>query len=139
MKFLPRALLDAGPITANFLTKLFFQHRLILSFIKRDLATRYLGSILGVLWAVIHPLVLLISYTFIFTVLFRPGEPGGRYSENFVLYLFAGLLPWLYFQDTVQRSATTLRPAPTRQSQATQSRLPQIPELAGSSQSLIRS
>ena len=105
MKFLPKT--DALTIAANFLVKLFFQHRLIVSFIKRDLSTRYLGSTLGVLWAVIHPLVLLISYTFIFAILFRPGD-GGRYSEHFVLYLFAGLLPWLYFQDTVQRSATTL-------------------------------
>ena len=108
MKFLPRALADAGPIAANFLAKLFLQHRLILSFIRRDLATRYLGSSLGILWAVIHPLVLLASYTFIFAILFRPGLDGGRYSAHFVLYLFAGLLPWLYFQDTVQRSATTL-------------------------------
>ena len=69
MKFLP----DALTIAANFLVKLFFQHRLIVSFIKRDLSTRYLGSTLGVLWAVIHPLVLLISYTFIFAILFRPG------------------------------------------------------------------
>ena len=108
MKFLPKTVLDALTIAANFLIKLFFQHRLIVSFIKRDLSTRYLGSTLGVLWAVIHPLVLLISYTFIFAILFRPGLAGGRYSEHFVLYLFAGLLPWLYFQDTVQRSATTL-------------------------------
>ena len=107
MKFYPRVIGDALTIAANFLIKLFFQHRLIVSFIRRDLGTRYLGSTLGVLWAVIHPLVLLISYTFIFTILFRPGL-GGRYSEHFVLYLFAGLLPWLYFQDTVQRSATTL-------------------------------
>ena len=104
MKFLP----DALTIAANFLIKLVFQHRLIVSFIKRDLSTRYLGSTLGLLWAVIHPLALLISYTFIFAILFRPGFAGGRYSEHFVLYLFAGLLPWLYFQDTVQRSATTL-------------------------------
>ncbi len=108
MKFYPRAIGDAPTIAANFLTKLFLQHRLIVSFIRRDLGTRYLGSTLGVLWAVIHPLVLLISYTFIFAILFRPGLAGDRYSEHFVLYLFAGLLPWLYFQDTVQRSATTL-------------------------------
>ena len=108
MKFYPRVIGDALTIAANFLIKLSFQHRLIFSFIKRDLSTRYLGSTLGVLWAVIHPLVLLISYTFIFAILFRPGLPEGRYSEHFVLYLFAGLLPWLYFQDTVQRSATTL-------------------------------
>ena len=105
MKFYPRVIGDALTIAANFLIKLSFQHRLIFSFIKRDLSTRYLGSTLGVLWAVIHPLVLLISYTFIFAILFRPGLPD---SEHFVLYLFAGLLPWLYFQDTVQRSATTL-------------------------------
>lgn len=105
MKFYPRVIGDALTIAANFLIKLSFQHRLIFSFIKRDLSTRYLGSTLGVLWAVIHPLVLLISYAFIFAILFRPGLPD---SEHFVLYLFAGLLPWLYFQDTVQRSATTL-------------------------------
>ena len=73
MKFYPRVIGDALTIAANFLIKLSFQHRLIFSFIKRDLSTRYLGSTLGVLWAVIHPLVLLISYAFIFAILFRPG------------------------------------------------------------------
>ncbi len=99
---------DALTIAASFLLKLSSRRRLILSFIRRDLGSRYLGSSLGVLWAVIHPLVLLVSYTFIFTVLYRPGVSEGRSGEHFVLYLFAGLLPWLYFQDTVQRSSITL-------------------------------
>ena len=95
-------------IATSFLRKLFSQRSLILNFIRRDLSTRYLGSSLGVLWAVIHPLVLLVSYTFIFTVLYRPGVVAGHSGEHFVLYLFSGLLPWLYFQDTVQRSSITL-------------------------------
>ena len=99
---------DAITIVASFSGKLFSLRRLIINFIRRDLATRYFGSFLGILWAVLHPLVLLVSYTFIFSILFRSGVTEGRSSEPFVLFLFAGLLPWLYFQDTVQRSSTAL-------------------------------
>lgn len=66
-----------------------------------------MGSVAGWLWGLIHPLVLLASWTFVFSVCLKqklpPGQPG-----NYPLYLFAGMLPWLLFSETVQRSSSSL-------------------------------
>jgi ABC-type polysaccharide/polyol phosphate export permease len=63
---------------------------------------------MGFFWSVIHPIVLLVSYTFVFSIIFqiRPRPDTG--TTSFPLFLFCGILPWLYFQDVVQRSSTIL-------------------------------
>jgi lipopolysaccharide transport system permease protein len=85
------------------------QRHLIWNFVIRDLKSRYVGSFMGFFWSVVHPLVLLISYTFVFSIIFqvqiRP-LPGG--NSNFALFAFCGMLPWLYFQDTVVRSCSAV-------------------------------
>jgi len=64
---------------------------------------------MGLFWSVIHPIVLLVCYTFVFAIIFemRP-RPDTHGTSNFALFLFCGILPWLYFQDAVQRSSTTI-------------------------------
>lgn len=95
-------------ILANFLRKLVQGRSLIKNLVVRDLRQRYVGSLVGLAWSIVHPVVLLVSYTFVFSVIFRVklgAETGGT---NFPVFLFAGILPWLTFQDTVTRSATTV-------------------------------
>ena len=96
-------------IFSSFLKKIFIQRGLIRNFVVRDLKARYVGSFMGLFWSVIHPIVLLVSYTFVFLVVFkqqpRPEDTG---TTNFPLFLFCGILPWLFFQDTLQRSSTVL-------------------------------
>jgi len=72
---------------------------LIFQLVKRDFQQRYVGSAAGWLWSLIHPLVLLASYTFIFSVCL----PNTR--DNYTLWLFTGMLPWLLFSETVHRSS----------------------------------
>ncbi len=98
---------DALLILANFVRKLVLQRNLIWNFVRRDLRARYVGSLMGFFWAVIHPLVLLASYSFVFSVVFQI-RPYQSATENFALYLFCGILPWLYFQDTLSRSCTSV-------------------------------
>ncbi len=66
-----------------------------------------MGSVAGWIWGIIHPLVLLASWTFVFSICLHqrlpPGQPG-----NYPLFLFAGMLPWLLFSETVQRSSSSL-------------------------------
>jgi lipopolysaccharide transport system permease protein len=95
-------------ILANFLQKIYFQRSLIRNFVIRDLRARYIGSFMGVFWSVIHPIVLLVSYTFVFSVIFglRPRPDTG--TTSFPLFLFCSILPWLFFQETLQRSSTII-------------------------------
>ncbi len=95
--------LQAAAVSVSFLRKMILQRHLIWNFVVRDLRTRYVGSLMGLFWSVIHPLVLLVSYTFVFTMIFQI-RPGAAPKDSFALFLFCGILPWLYFQDTVVRS-----------------------------------
>ena len=60
--------------------KLSANRNLLKNLVIRDLKHRYVGSMGGFLWSVINPLVLLVSYTFVFTVVFpqKLGPEAGR-------------------------------------------------------------
>ena len=79
---------------------------LLFQLVRRDFEQRFVGSAIGWIWGLIHPLVLLISWTFIFQICLKMPLPAG--VKNYPLFLFAGMLPWLLFSDTVQRSAPSL-------------------------------
>jgi len=95
-------------IFSNFLRKIYLQRGLIRNFVVRDLRSRYIGSFMGIFWSVIHPIVLLVSYAFVFSVIFgqRPLPDSG--TTSFWLFLFCSILPWLFFQESVQRSSTVV-------------------------------
>ena len=91
-------------ILANFFGKLARHRYLIWNFAVRELRQRYVGSLMGLFWAVIHPLILLVSYTFVFSVVLKVGADSRWGISNYPLFLFCGILPWLFFQDTLTRS-----------------------------------
>jgi lipopolysaccharide transport system permease protein len=81
---------------------------LIFQLVRRDFEQRFVGSAAGWLWGIIHPLVLLLSWTYVFTICLKQKLPPGEVTQSYSLYLFAGMLPWLLFTDTVQRSSSSL-------------------------------
>ena len=81
---------------------------LIWSLARRELAARYKGSVLGIIWALVTPVVMIAIFTFIFAGVF-----GARFGVNgsawdYALYLFCGLLPWTAFQESLQLSSNTI-------------------------------
>jgi ABC-type polysaccharide/polyol phosphate export permease len=91
-----------------FLQNLIEKRALLYQLVRRDFQQRFVGSAAGWLWGVIHPLVLLASWTFVFQVCLRVTLPRGEVTQNYTLFLFCGFLPWLLFQETVLRSANCL-------------------------------
>jgi len=81
---------------------------LILSLSKRELAARYRGSALGILWALLTPLVMIAIFTIIFAGIFQAKFGASTSHWDYALYLFCGLLPWNAFQEAVQLSANTI-------------------------------
>jgi len=72
---------------------------------KRELATRYRGSMLGAFWLVVTPLLMLGVYSFTFQVVFKARwstEEVG--TADFALFLFAGLVVFGVFGETVNRA-----------------------------------
>jgi ABC-type polysaccharide/polyol phosphate export permease len=70
--------------------------------VKRDFQQRYVGSAAGWLWSIIHPLVLWLSYVFIFRTM------GVSPIKNYPLVLFVGMLPWFLFSETVMRASNAV-------------------------------
>jgi len=81
---------------------------LLLHFIRRDIRVRYIGSVMGVFWSVIHPIALLVIFTLVFSVVLGVRFRVGQGIEHYALYLFCGMLPWLGFQEGVIRSTSSL-------------------------------
>ena len=82
--------------------ELYAYRQMIISLTHRELRGRYKGSVLGFLWTFINPLLQLIIYTIIFGVLLKSTLP------NFYLYVFVGLIPWLFFQNSFTNASQCL-------------------------------
>src|SRR5947209_20058881 len=81
---------------------------LILSFTKRELAARYKGSALGIVWAVLTPIVMIAVFTVIFAGIFKARFGASNSQWDYALYLFCGLLSWSAFQESLQLSSMTI-------------------------------
>jgi ABC-type polysaccharide/polyol phosphate export permease len=79
---------------------------LLKEMVVRDLRSRYSGSVLGVAWAIASPVLWLVLYTAVFSVILRVPSPAG--FAGFPEFLLAGLLPWMAVQEGIARSATAL-------------------------------
>jgi lipopolysaccharide transport system permease protein len=86
-----------------------YRHRaLIANFVRRDLSARYKGSVMGTLWSVVQPLVMLGLYTYVFSAIMKVKVGPAEGTNVFAIYLFCGMLPWNAFQEGVSRSATVI-------------------------------
>jgi lipopolysaccharide transport system permease protein len=94
--------------------------RLVLNFVKRrellwqftlrEVQGRYRGSYLGILWVMIIPLLTLIIYTFVFSVIFK-ARWGGSESESFMdfaLIMFSGMIAFNVFSECATRAPTLI-------------------------------
>lgn len=73
---------------------------------RREVLGRYRGSVLGLGWAVLSPLVMLAVYTFVFSSVFKSRWPGSASASgiDFALHLFAGLLVFNLFSEVCSRA-----------------------------------
>jgi ABC-type polysaccharide/polyol phosphate export permease len=90
----------------HFVRNLVERRALVAQLVRRDFEQRYVGSAAGWLWGVVHPLVMLASWIFVFQICLKIPLPVG--VRNYPVFLFAGFLPWMLFQETVTRSAGSL-------------------------------
>ncbi len=84
----------------------FRYNTLFVGFIRQEIRGRYAGSMGGLLWSVITPLANMIVYIFVFAVVFKIRlQPTDTGTDNFVLFLLSGLLPWMAFAESVANSS----------------------------------
>jgi lipopolysaccharide transport system permease protein len=81
---------------------------LIRVMVRRDILGRYRGSFGGAFWTVINPLLLMLTYYFVFGVVLRARFGGDNSRSGFALYFLAGMLPWLAFTEAAGRAPTVM-------------------------------
>jgi ABC-type polysaccharide/polyol phosphate export permease len=81
------------------------ERALFANFFRRELYSRYLGSVSGLAWAFLNPLALLAVYHFVFTTVFRTGPLDGK---SFLLFVAVALWPWLAAQEALQRGTVSI-------------------------------
>ena len=77
---------------------------LLLVFIWREFSIRYKQSFIGILWAVLQPLSMMLLFTFVFTYI----KPVKFSDYPYVLFLYSALLPWSFFSSSVNYAVPSL-------------------------------
>ena len=83
------------------------QRQLVLQMTRREVISRYRGSLLGLLWSFVTPLLMLAIYTFVFSVVFKVRLEHIDSLDNkyeFALLLFAGLIVFNLFSECISRA-----------------------------------
>jgi len=79
--------------------------QLIQAMVARELKARYRGSVLGFFWSFINPLLLLLIYSFVFSIVLPSRAPN---LEPYSLFMFCGILPWTWFASSLLESSNVL-------------------------------
>jgi lipopolysaccharide transport system permease protein/teichoic acid transport system permease protein len=89
----------------QFICEIYNFRRVILELTKNDFRSRYLGSLLGVTWAFVHPVITVLILWFVFQTGFRTGPVDGT---PYVIWLMCGLLPWNFFADSLSNATSSI-------------------------------
>jgi lipopolysaccharide transport system permease protein len=100
-----RVIIEPGRTEKNYWSDLWRYRELFYILSWRDIKVRYKQTALGILWAVIRPLLTMIVFTLIF------GKVAGMRNSSTVPYaiiVFAGILPWQFFSNALTESSNSL-------------------------------
>lgn len=80
--------------------------RLLWALVKRELRSRYAGSLMGVFWSFFNPALSIIVIVMVFSGLMRANVEWMGQGHGYAIYLCTGILPWSSLQEALQRSCT---------------------------------
>lgn len=87
---------------------LFWRHRqVLLAAVKQMLRARFAGSLLGLVWLIVGPVILLVLYAVTYAVIFRV-RPNGLSVQDYIFYIFSGLIPFLAFSMALNSGSASL-------------------------------
>jgi lipopolysaccharide transport system permease protein len=95
---------SASPVAM--FTSLWQNRQLILQLIRREVVGRYRGSLIGLAWSFLNPLIMLIVYTFVFSVVFKArwGVAENESRTDFAIVLFTGMIVFGLFAEIINRA-----------------------------------
>jgi len=90
------------PARGSALAELLRYRQLVAMLVVRELKVRYKRSVLGLLWTMLNPLLLMVVYTVVFATIMRTAE------RNFAIFVLSGLLPWLFFSVSLVQGLNSI-------------------------------
>jgi lipopolysaccharide transport system permease protein len=96
--------LEAGRANQNYWRDVFRYRELFFMLARRDVAVRYKQTAIGVLWAVLRPLLTMMVFTLVFGRIAKLPSNGVPYA----LLVFSGMVPWYFFSSSVSESSGSL-------------------------------
>lgn len=96
------------PSAAEMIISLWRNRQLTMAVTRREVAGRYRGSVMGLLWSFLNPILMIAVYTFVFSVVFK-ARWGGSDDENtvqFAVVLFVGVIIHSLFSEVLNRAPT---------------------------------
>ncbi len=90
----------------NFLRKVYRYKAMIWAMSIREVQSRYIGTVGGMLWSIINPLMMILVYWFVFSVGFKVQPAGGI---PFIVVFLCGTIPWSMFAEALTTSAGSIR------------------------------
>ena len=97
----------AQPTSLVALGKSLWRNRqLIVQMTRREVVGRYRGSVMGLAWSFFNPILMLVVYTFVFSVVFKArwGTGGDESQTTFAIVLFVGLIVYNLFAEMAIRA-----------------------------------
>jgi len=91
------------------ISSVFGYRHLLEEFIGREIKGRFIGSVAGIFWTLIHPIVNIVVYYFIFSMVMRIQvkiEETG--TDSFFVFFLSGFFPWLMFAESLSKSVGVL-------------------------------
>jgi lipopolysaccharide transport system permease protein len=98
-------IIEAGRTEKNYWGDLWRYRELFLILAWRDLSVRYKQTIIGILWAILRPLLTMVVFTIIFSRIAKLPSDG---SAPYALMVFAAMLPWSLFSSSLSESSNSL-------------------------------
>jgi lipopolysaccharide transport system permease protein len=82
---------------------------LVRELVRRELRSQFAGQAFGLFWILGHPLIQCVIYIFVFTVVFKTKiDQTLELPRDYTTYILVGVVPWLFVQQSLTRTASTL-------------------------------
>jgi len=84
------------------INKIYYLRGTLWNMALKQLKAKYAGSLLGIFWVAVNPLLMMLAITFVFAVVFKTE------IKNFPLFALSGILPWMFFSGVLSESTPSL-------------------------------
>ena len=86
----------------NIFKNLYNYRELLKTSVKKEVRSKYKNSFLGVVWSFLNPLLQIVVYAIIFSLILKNKQ------ENYAIFLCCGIIPWTFFSSAINKSAFTI-------------------------------